>query len=55
MDPYTITQLFTARRDDLVREADEFRRARAAKDVDNETRPTPAPRRSGSRQLRIAG
>lgn len=57
MDPYTINQLFIARRDDLVREADESRQARATKDVDNETRPAPRPaaRKSGARRLRIAG
>lgn len=51
MDPYVIEQLMTARRDDLVREADE---ARLARDLRDETPREPAPGRTRTRRLGIA-
>jgi hypothetical protein len=54
MDPYTMHQLTTSRHEDLVREADESRLARQARDSHEESRPAPAPRGAGARRLRIA-
>jgi hypothetical protein len=56
MDPYTVQNLFTARHDDLVREADESRLTREARDSHEDTRPAqkPAPRDSRSRRYRLA-
>ncbi|MFL6126196.1 hypothetical protein [Actinophytocola sp.] len=56
MDPYVVQHLFTARHDDLVREADDSRLTRAARDSHEESRPPqkPAPRDSRSRRLRLA-
>ncbi|TDV38715.1 hypothetical protein [Actinophytocola oryzae] len=54
MDPYTIQQLMTARHDDLVREADESRVSRRAKDAREESRPAPKPAPGGARRVRVA-
>jgi hypothetical protein len=54
MDPYVIEQLMTARHDDLVREADETRRVRQARDTRDEARPAPEPRKARARRLGIA-
>lgn len=54
MDPYVIQQLMTARHDDLVREADESRRANQTRDTHDESRPGPEPRWARARRLRIA-
>lgn len=57
MDPHAIHQLTTARHDDLVRDADEARIARRARDTRDQDRPAPrpSPRASGARRLRVAG
>jgi hypothetical protein len=54
MDPYTIHLLATARHDDLVRDADESRCARQARDTHDESRPVPEPAPRRARRLRIA-
>lgn len=56
MDPFSIHQLATARHDDLVREADESRVARLARETQDEARPAPRPKPGGARarRLRIA-
>jgi len=54
MDPYVIQQLMAARHDDLVREADESRRVRQARDTHDEGQPPPEPRKARARRLRIA-
>ncbi len=54
MDPYVIEQLMNARRDDLVREADESRLVRDVRDRRDEAPPRPASGGAPSRQLRIA-
>jgi len=56
MDPYVVQHLFTARHDDLVREADESRLTRAAKESHEESRPVrkQAPRDARSRRFRLA-
>lgn len=54
MDPYAIYQLATARHDDLVREADESRLTRQARDTHDEARPAPKPAPRRARRLRIA-
>lgn len=54
MDPFAVHQLTTARHDDLVREADESRLTRLARDTHEESRPAPRPAPKGARRLRIA-
>lgn len=56
MDPYTVQHLFTARHDDLVREADESRLTREAKESHEDSRPAqkPARRDARSRRFRLA-
>lgn len=54
MDPYVIEQLMAARRDDLVREADESRIVREVRDTRDEAPPRPASGGARSRRLRIA-
>jgi hypothetical protein len=54
MDPHTMHQLTTMRHEDLVREADESRLSRQARDSHEESRPAPTPRGARSRRLRIA-
>jgi hypothetical protein len=53
MDPYVINQLFTDRRNDLIRDADESRLARDAHE-DSQPAPLPAPRPTRSRRLSFA-
>lgn len=57
MDPYGIQQLTAVRHADLVREADESRVARFAREERDEARPAPQPKRGPSRvrRLGIAG
>ncbi|HEX6351577.1 hypothetical protein [Actinophytocola sp.] len=52
MDPYSMLQLATTRRDDFVREAAEDRIAREVRE-NTDVEPRPAPR--GAPRLRIAG
>ena len=54
MDPCIIELLMAARHDDLVREAEESRRVRQARDTHDEGRPAPEPRKARARRLRIA-
>jgi hypothetical protein len=56
MDPYIVQHLFTARHNDLVREADDSRIVRKSKDSHEESRPAPKPasRDSRSRRFRLA-
>lgn len=56
MDPYIVEQLFSTRRADLVREADESRTARCARDHHEEPRAPkePATGDGRARRLRIA-
>jgi hypothetical protein len=53
MDPYTIQQLSKARHDDLVREADEWRRAHESHE-DSVPAPLPIPRQRTARRLGLA-
>jgi hypothetical protein len=50
MDPYIVNQLFTDRRNDLVREADE---SRLARDVHEESQPEPRPSSRPARARRL--
>jgi hypothetical protein len=56
MDPYLMHALSVSRHDDLVREADESRLTRQARDSHEESRPAakPAPRKDRARRLRVA-
>ncbi|HYQ66707.1 hypothetical protein [Actinophytocola sp.] len=56
MDPYIVQHLFTARHDDLVRQAEDSRIARESRDSHDESRPAPKPasRDSRSRRFRLA-
>jgi hypothetical protein len=56
MDPYTLHQLTTNRHDDLIREADESRLSRQARESHDESQPSakPAPRKARARRLRVA-
>ncbi|MCA1654874.1 MAG: hypothetical protein LC635_00045, partial [Pseudonocardiaceae bacterium] len=56
MDPYGVFALAATRHDDLVREADESRIARKARESHEESRPAPRPasRPARVRQLRVA-
>lgn len=47
-------QLTTNRHEDLIREANESRLSRQARDSHEESRPAPAPRGAKARRLRIA-
>jgi hypothetical protein len=55
MDPFSIQQLTTARHDDLVREADESRTGRLAREEREDARPAPRPNGRTARRLRFAG
>lgn len=54
MDPYVIDQLMSARRDDLVRDAEGSRIARRARDTHEEVPPRPASGDGRVPRLRIA-
>jgi hypothetical protein len=56
MDPYVVQYLFTARHDDLVREADESRLTREARNSHEESRPAQKPvrREKRARGFRLA-
>lgn len=58
MDPYSIQRLAQARHDDLMREADEWRVARIARESHEDScpapPPVPRPRTARARRLGIA-
>lgn len=56
MDPHSMMSLAAARSDDLLRDAQEFRRARLAKEVREDARsaPRPEPRPMTARRLGVA-
>lgn len=54
MDPYVIEQLFTARHDDLVREADEYRLVHDVREGREKPPERPASGGARTRRLRIA-
>jgi hypothetical protein len=54
MDPYVIEQLMTARRDDLVRDADESRLVQEVREAQDEAPPRPASGGARAKRLRIA-